>query len=172
MVFRSNEQKNINAIKLSFETLFSEQSDAIYRLCLYKTSNRDTAQDLTQEAFLRLWKTMLGQQAVEKPKQYLYQIARNLIIDYYKKMKSVSLDQLQADGFDPKEEKIDTGLPAELSLLRNAINSLEEDYKEVIYMRFVEGMEIPEIADTLDVSENLISVRINRGKKKLKSIFS
>ena len=73
-----------------FEALFHEFSDVIYRLCLYKTSNESVAHDLTQETFLRLWKSMSSDKNIEKPKQYIYQIARNLIVDYYKSKKSVS----------------------------------------------------------------------------------
>lgn len=158
-------------MKQAFESLFAEYSDVIYRLCLFKTSNQDVAADLTQECFLRLWKTMQGETQIEKPKQYLYQIARNLIIDHYKKMKSLSLDTLQEDGFDPKAEDSEPGLPTEIVLLRNAIEALEEDYREVVYMRYIEDMGVQEIAEVLNVSPNLVSVRINRGKKKLQEIF-
>lgn len=157
--------------KLAFEALFAEYSDTIYRLCLYKTSDQNTAADLTQETFLRLWKVMGGENRVEKPKQYLYQIARNLIIDHYKKMKPLSLDTLQDEGFDPKSEDPQPGLPTEIALLRNAIESLEDDYREVVYLRFVEDLEIMEIASLLNISANLVSVRINRGKKKLQELF-
>lgn len=161
-----------NDTKAAFEALFAEYSDVIYRLCLYKTSDQNVAADLTQECFLRLWRSMTAPQStVEKPKQYLYQIARNLIIDHYKKMKSLSLDKLEQDGFDPKDDKLDITLESEVALLRNAIEALDEDYREVIYLRFVEDMGVGEIAEALGVSPNLVSVRINRGKKKLQEAF-
>lgn len=159
--------------KAQFEAIFAEYSDVVYRFCLYKTSDIQVANDLTQDTFLRLWKVIQGGVDVEKPKQYVYQIARNLVIDYYKKAKAVSLDSLQEQGFDAK----DTGgkgadLLSELVLLREAIEKLEQDYREVIYMRFVEEMGVDEIADALGVSANLVSVRINRGKKKLQELFT
>lgn len=161
-------------MKADFEKLFEEYSDVIFRFCLYKTSDRQTAHDLTQDTFLRLWKAMnSGGQAIEKPKQYLYQIARNLVIDHYKKTKSVSLDALQEEGYDPQETSVSSAdLLAEISLLKKAIEDLEADYREVIYMRFVEGLGIEEIAETLNISTNLVSVRINRGRKKLQALFT
>lgn len=159
--------------KADFEKLFEAYSDVIYRFCLYKTSDKEVAYDLTQDTFVRLWKVMESDKEVEKPKQYIYQIARNLVIDHYKKSKSVSLDALQEQGFDAKDsEEKDAVVLSEMSLMRDAIEKLEEDYREVIYMRFVEEMSVDEIAKILDISTNLVSVRINRGKKKLQGVFT
>jgi RNA polymerase sigma-70 factor (ECF subfamily) len=160
-------------MKAEFEKLFALYSDVIFRFCLYKTSDRQVAHDLTQDTFLRLWKAMnSADQKIEKPKQYLYQIARNLVIDHYKKAKAVSLDMLQEDGFDPKETKMQSAdTMSEIGILRKAIEDLEADYREVVYMRFVEGLGIEEIAETLNISTNLVSVRINRGRKKLQTLF-
>jgi len=150
-----------------FERLFHELSDSIYRLCLYKTSDPAIAENLTQETFLRLWKSMVSGTEVEQPKFYLYQIARNLIIDHYRLSKSFSLDELVEEGFDPPGKEDTPDHLAELALLRRTIESLQEEYRDVVYLRFVEGLPVQEIAKILQISENLASVRINRGKKKL-----
>jgi len=108
---------------------------------------------------------------VEKPKQYIYQIARNLIIDYYKRKKTVSLDQLQDKGFDPVASESSAELLTEVSLLKDVIESLEEEFRDVIYMRYIEEMKVKHIAEILGISENLASVRISRGKKMLREKF-
>lgn len=166
------DKKTSTGHKTKFEGLFAEYADVIYRFCLYKTSDAQVAHDLTQDTFLRLWKAMNGQGDIEKPKQYIYQIARNLVIDHYKKMKSLSLDRLQEDGFEPREIAASSDLLTEIALLREAIEKLEADYREVVYMRFVEGLGVDEIAEALGISANLVSVRVNRGKKKLQSLFT
>lgn len=166
------QQKQIADIKTAFEALFGEYSDVVYRFCLYKTSDKQIAHDLTQDTFMRLWKAMQSGKNIEKPKQYIYQIARNLVIDHYKKAKDVSLDNLQESGYDPKDTGVGTDFMAEVSILRQAIDKLEEDYREVIYMRFIEGMGIEDIAEAMNISANLVSVRINRGKKKLQTVFT
>jgi len=163
---------NFNELKSTFESIFTEYSDVIYRFCLYKTSDKNVAYDLTQDTFLRLWKAMLSGAEVEKPKQYVYQIARNLVIDYYKKAKAVSLDALEEEGFEPRETSVGAEIQSELILLREAIDKLEQDYREILYMRFIEDMGVNEIAETLGLSPNLVSVRINRGKKKLRELFA
>lgn len=165
-------QKQTADTKVVFEALFSEYSDMVYRFCLYKTSDKQAAHDLTQDTFMRLWKVMSASKAIEKPKQYIYQIARNLVIDHYKKAKDLSLENLQEVGFDPKDDGQRTDFLAEVVILRQAIDKLEEEYREIIYMRFIEGMGIEDIAEAMDISANLVSVRINRGKKKLQAIFT
>ena len=165
-------QKQSADVKLDFEALFGEYSDVVYRFCLYKTSDKQVAYDLTQDTFLRLWKVMCRGKTIEKPKQYIYQIARNLVIDHYKKTKDLSLDNLQEAGYDPKDTGVGTDFLAEVAILRQAIDRLEEDYREIIYLRFIEGMGIEDIAEAMNISANLVSVRINRGKKKLQTIFT
>lgn len=157
--------------KNDFETLFQEYSDVIYRLCLYKTSNESVAHDLTQETFLRLWKSMSSDKDIEKPKQYIYQIARNLIVDYYKRKKALSLELLEESGFEPKSEDSGQEVLAEVSILKDAIEELDQDFRDVIYFKFVEDMKVQDIAEMLGISENLASVRINRGKEKLRLKF-
>ena len=157
--------------KAAFESLFNEYADVVYRLCLYKVSNKAVAEDLTQETFLRLWKMMSGGANIDKPKSYIFQIARNLIIDHYKSAKSLSLDSLQEDGFDPKSEEVAVDTLSDISLLRKTIESLEADYQEVVYLRYVEGYRVKEIAEMLDISENLAAVRINRAVNKLREKF-
>lgn len=159
-------------LRAAFENIFQEYSDVIYRLCVYKTGSRDAAYDLTQETFLRLWKVVSSGKQIEKPKQYLYQIARNLLADHYQAQRLVSLDELHEDGFDPKAEEGSPELGAEVSVLKAAIDSLEEDFREVMYLRFVEEMKTKDIAEMLGISENLVSVRLNRGKKKLQEKFA
>lgn len=158
--------------KVLFESLFSEYVDVVYRLCLYKISDQAVAEDLTQETFTRLWKMMCNGSRIDKPKSYIFQIARNLIIDHYKSQKTLSLDALQEDGFDPKDKSIGPEVESDISLLKDSIESLETDYREAVYLRYVEGYKVKEIAEILDVSENLAAVRLNRGMNKLREKFT
>ena len=165
-----NNQEQNNHKKL-FEELFQEYFDVIYRLCLYKTSNQEVAHDLTQETFLRVWKTISNGKHLDSPKSYIYQITRNLIVDYYKSHKVISLDLLMEKGFDVRSGMISSEIISEISILKRQIESLEKEFREVIYLRFIEDLGVQEIAQTLGISENLVSVRINRGKKKLQEKF-
>lgn len=165
------EDDNKNMKKKEFEALFKEYFDVVYRLSIYKTGDESVAKNIAQECFLRLWKSILNGKNIKKPKSYIYQIARNLIVDHYKENRSLSLDQFKEEGFDAESSDSSPELKTEISILKEVIDSLEEDFREVIYMRLVEGMRVKDIADMLNISENLVSVRINRGKKKIKDHF-
>ena len=114
---------------------------------------------------------MSSDKNIEKPKQYIYQIARNLIVDYYKSKKSVSLEILEEAGFEPKSEENNQEILAEVSILKDAIEELDQDFRDVIYLKFIEDMRVQDIAEMLGISENLASVRISRGKEKLRLKF-
>lgn len=165
------EQNEFSESKKKFERMFFDFSDVVYRLCLYKTGSPITAEDLTQDVFLRLWKSVSSGKIIDQPKSYIYQIARNLIVDYYQSKKTVSLDGLMDEGFESVSGEASPETLSEISMLRKTIESLEDDYREVIYLKFVEGLGVKEIGEIIGVSENLVSVRINRGKKKLEELL-
>lgn len=165
-------QENIQDL---FKKIYEEHSDSIFRFCLIRTSNREQALDLTQETFLRLWQTLEKQDEVSNYRAFLFTIARHLIIDWYRKKKSISLDKMVDDEdmpYDPPDEKTldNTELGAEGRYLINKINELPPTYKDSVYLRFVENLTPIEISSILNLSVNAVSVRINRGLEELRKI--
>ena len=79
-----------NLIK-KFELIYRDKSDNIFRFCLIKVSDRDQALDITQETFLRLWQSLQSKEEIRNEKAFLFTIARRLIIDWYRKKKSLSI---------------------------------------------------------------------------------
>lgn len=159
-------------IKKQFENIYTEQADAIYRFCLYKTSNKQQAEDLAQEAFVRLWNSMSEEKDIDNLKAFLYQITRNLIVDFYRKKKALSLDGLQEQGFEPSNidhEQIEN--KSEISIVVKVIEKLDEKYRDVVYLKLVEDMDITEIAKTLKITNNNATVRFHRGMKYLKLLI-
>ena len=88
---------------LKFQKIYETESDAIFRFCLTRVSNRDQALDITQETFLRLWKTLNQDEKVLNNRAFLFTIAHRLIIDWYRKKKSLSLDRM----INNKEREVD-----------------------------------------------------------------
>jgi len=164
------EEANQN-LNISFSKSYEEFSDAIFRYCLYQTSNREKALDLTQDTFIKTWEYISQGNKVDNLRAFLYKVAGNLIIDYRRKKKSDSLDQMTESGFDLKDttnemEKTENIFEKDLAL--KVIEQLEEKYKDVLILRFVEDMSVKEIAKIMHQNENNISVRIHRGIQKLK----
>jgi len=164
-----------NNITDTFKKTYEEYSDSIFRFSLTRVSDREQALDITQETFLRLWKTMSEKKPIKNSQAFLFTIAKHLIIDWYRKKKSISLDQMIENEnipFDVPDESsfkvIELGI--EGKNLLSKINDLPPIYRDSIYLRLVEDLPPKEISEILNVSVNVISVRINRGLEELKKI--
>lgn len=156
-----------------FLKVYEAQNDAIFRYCYFRVYSREKARDLTQEAFIKAWAYIKEGKEVENLKAFIYRVANNLIIDDVRKKKETSLDALAENGFDPsigttasEEQRID-GI-----ILIETLQHLDEEYRDVVYMRYIENLQPREIAEILNESVNAISVRIHRGLKKLKKILN
>lgn len=168
-----NIETPIHNTEHTFLLWYQSHSDGIFRFCFLKTSNRDVALDITQETFTKMWE-YIGQKndPIREPKALLYRIATNLIIDYYRKKKSDSLDAMTEYGFDIATDLMNPEKTAEIKELHSKLSKLEDKYKDILIMRFVEDMSIEEIAEVYDQHPNTISVRIHRAVEKLKSIYT
>ena len=159
----------------TFKKIYEDESDAIFRFCLVRVSNRDQALDITQETFLRLWKNLQEAKEISNNKAFLFTIAHNLIIDWYRKKKSISLegitenDEEQFDLID-KNTTNHMELGAEGRYVLDKINELTPNHRTPVYLRFVEDLSPREIGKILQISTNAASVRINRGLEELRKI--
>jgi len=157
-----------------FSEVYENESDAIFRFCLVRVSNREQALDITQETFLRLWQSLRGNKEIQNNRAFLFTIANHLIIDWYRKKKSMSLEgMMYRDGeleYDPVDEStVDgLGLEAEGRYLLRAISKLAPNHKDPVYLRFVEDLTPGEIGKILWISANAASVRITRGLEELR----
>jgi len=160
-----------------FESVYALESDAIFRFCLVRVSNRETALDITQETFMRFWQSLQKDKDILSNRAFIFTIAHRLIIDWYRKKKSLSLDKMteNEDGtnYDVEdkmstEEKLES--KAEGRFLIEKINELPPSYRHPLYLRFVEDLSPGEIGEIMGISVNAASVRINRGLEELRKI--
>jgi RNA polymerase sigma-70 factor (ECF subfamily) len=149
---------------------YESYNDAIFRYCLFETSNREVALDLTQDTFVKVWQYLQGGNTIENMRAFLYRVAGNLVIDYRRKKKATSLDALLDDGYDiGHDEKSRTIDAIDGRKVMEIMNEIPEKYRDVIIMRYVEDLSIKEIAEVTGETENNISVRIHRGLEKVRS---
>lgn len=155
-----------------FQQVYQAESDAVFRFCLLRTSNHDLALDLTQDTFMRFWDTLCKDKKIKNCRAFLFAVARNLVIDWYRKKKSVSLESLLIEGSEDKNELLSSAagieIEAEAKYLVRRINALDETYRDAVYLRCVEGLKPKEIAEVIGESANVVSVRINRGLRILR----
>ncbi len=168
---------SIDDDKKRFTDIYNRESDSLFRFCLLRVSEREKALDLTQETFSRLWSSIASGKKVNHPKALLYRVARNLIIDWYRRIKPVSLESLSgADEdmeFDPPDQRatIEIEVGAESKRVLSMLGKIESQYQEVIYLRYVEDLSPKDIAEILKINTNTVSVRITRGMEALRKVI-
>ena len=164
-----------NSTKERFENLYQTESDAVFRYCLYRVSDYNQALDLTQTVFMRYWDALSQGREILNDRAFIFMIARNLIIDFYRKKKSLSLDSILEENEDQMfmaddVNELDAEISSEARFILGKISELEPIHQQVIYLRYVEDMRPHEIAEVLEVSSNVVSVRIVRGLEKLREL--
>ncbi|MES3005486.1 MAG: RNA polymerase sigma factor [Patescibacteria group bacterium] len=165
--------EEINNQKDRFSKIYEEHADAVFRFASYKLSDREKAKDIVQESFVKLWEYMSSDETVDNPKALLFRIASNSIVDNYRKHKDISLDVLTSDGFDPADhsqaERIVEQSEGKIAL--KLLNKLEEPLRDLLLMRYVDGLSVKEIAEIQKERENTVSVRLHRAMKELRELF-
>lgn len=136
-----------------------EEYDKIYRYCYFKVRRRETAEDITQEAFLRFLES--GCVNTGKNLHYLYTIARNLCMDEFRRRKTEALDEEAADSFS--EDSMIENLS-----VRIALSQLEETDRELLLLRYVNEAPIAVIGRLYGISRFAVYRRVLQAVKNLK----
>ena len=159
-----------------FLTAFDEYGDALFRHAFLRLSDRERAIDIVHDTFTKVWSYIRQGYEIENFRPFLYKVLNNLIIDEYRKIKESSLDAiLETDGVDEGafaelSESTVESLAATLDGKKAfaALETLPEQYREVLILRFVDGLGPKEIAALIEDTENAVSVRLHRGLKLLR----
>lgn len=161
------------AFEKEFLEAYDLYADAIFRHCSYRLLDRERGSDLMQDTFMRAWEYLAKGQKVDNMRAFLYRVANNLIVDYVRKKKEMSLEKMmEDDGFEPgKDSTPDLHRKLEKDRIIGALAHLEETYREVLVLRYIDELPPADIAELLGVSANVVSVRIHRGLKQLRSIL-
>ncbi|PIP87074.1 hypothetical protein COW81_02180 [Candidatus Campbellbacteria bacterium CG22_combo_CG10-13_8_21_14_all_36_13] len=138
----------------------------------YKINNHATSDDLVQNTFLKTWKYLIKDGKIEIMKAFLYHILNQLIIDEYRKRKTVSLDVLLEKGYtqstDPTK-RIFNVFDGKAAVL--LIKQLPKKYQIIIKMRYIQDLSIKEISVITGQSKNTVTVQAHRGLEKLKILY-
>jgi RNA polymerase sigma-70 factor (ECF subfamily) len=167
---------HLQKAQIIFEKAYAENTDALFRFAYYRVSDREQALDIVGDAFVRFWE-VLAKEEVAEPRAFLFKITRNLIIDWYRKKKSIQVQDFGEAAGEEAENFMDMfagNLPGvdvllEAKMIIEKIRTLDPIYREAVYFRYVEELSPKEISEITGEPTNLISVRINRGLKLLKA---
>ena len=137
------------------------QYDKIYRYCYFKLFDKQLAQDITQETFLRFYRHEVS---IKKNQElpYLYTIAKNLCIDAFRKKPVESLDVIAEDAaYDPTEQWIND------FTLKTIIAKLPQDEQDILYLRYASELSIVSISKIIGLSRFVIQRKILKTLKWL-----
>jgi RNA polymerase sigma-70 factor (ECF subfamily) len=150
-------------IENTFNELYEANADAIFRLCLFKTSNREVALDLSQDIFTKTWDYLQKGNQVDNLRAFLFTVARNRIKDYYKKRKTPTLSNAGIENeADLVISELDSSSLAEVNDLLKLLGTLPDDHAELLQLRYVEGLSIEEMAIIFQTRPNTLAVKIHR----------
>jgi len=158
--------------KKKFGKIYDCYVGKIYRFISLKVGSSEIAEDLASETFLRGWKAFeKDSDSIENPQAFLYQVARNLLADFYrdkKNMPSVSAERVQIEDPRPNmEEK--AKLDSDMGVIRQALLTLKDDYQNVVIWHYLDDLPIQEVAKLLGKSEKTTRVTLHRALKSLKT---
>ena len=163
----------------AFERLMEPLEQLVWRVCWHYTGNREAAEDCGQEAMIRIWRNLANYRGDCALESWVYRIAANCCMDWLRKKKrdrSVSMEPLAEQGFDPADEAPGTEEQAvakdERQRLREAVALLPDDQREALVLTQLERVSNEETAKVLGVSEGTVKSRVNRAKARLKEILS
>jgi len=154
--------------KDAFSLLYKQHLSPIYRFIFLKIGVKEVSEDLTSQVFLQAWRNIRKFKIGKSPfSSWLYQIARNLVIDFYRTYrKSYSLEEVAIENKDDIEEKID--LEDKRKIMMGALKELSEIHQTVLILRFIEELSDAEIAKIIGKKEGAVRVIQHRAIKMLK----
>jgi RNA polymerase sigma-70 factor (ECF subfamily) len=164
----------------AWEELIKTHSRRVYAICYRFTNSDNESQDLTQEVFLRVFRSLGSFRAGEGCfTVWLTRLTRNLLVDHYRRTKR---DRL-TDGIDDKLSVLEErtaqvsrtdGLLAGREageLLQAALQKLSPELREAVILRDLQELEYREIATVLNVPEGTVKSRLNRGRAELAKVL-
>lgn len=154
-----------------FSRLYDQNIDQIYRFIYFRVGSEETAQDICAETFTRGWDAFKEKHdQIDNPRAFLYRIAHNLVADHHKdrtKTEFVSFENVSLSDPDTDIEEM-SEINSDFNNIKKALESINGDYKEIIVMHYLNDLQIPEIAKSLDKSEGAVRVQLHRAIKALK----
>ena len=155
---------------MDIEKIYRIYFDDLYRFLLYLCKNKEIAQDICSESFLRSMKNIENIED-SKIKSYLFQIGKNTYYNYYNKNKKIYLTD-KIEDFDKELESFEKVIlkKENLSDLDRAINSLDLPYKDIVKLR-LNDLSFKEIGEIYKKDQNWACVVFYRAKEKLKILL-
>jgi RNA polymerase sigma-70 factor (ECF subfamily) len=172
----------------AWEELVQQYHRRIYNICYRFTGSGDDAEDLAQEVFIKMYRTLNTYEASKGAfTTWMTTMTRNLLVDHFRKTKlerlSESLDTAANEDSDtlPLSEQLADHAPSpdarvlgreKQAMVQAALQKLSPELRETVILRDLQDMDYREIAEVLKVPEGTVKSRINRGRTELARLLS
>lgn len=156
----------------AFRHLYDLYFDRIYSFIFFRIHHKEVAEDLTEDVFIKSWTRISSVQA-ESFGGWLYSIARNTLIDHYRKQKdTVDLSEIEDLIESPQNVVDETDLQLNQKILLDLIRKLTPEQQIIMKLKFLEGMENEEISEMISKSEGSIRVVQHRAIQRLQELMA
>lgn len=164
--------------KSAFEELVDLFQEAIFRMVYYRTRSRMDAEDLTQEIFIKAFENLSKLRDLERFRTWLFRMAINRVRDFYRKKRVLAFFRTVEDDTDADLADVEIqDDPGALDYIirqefwqqvKSFSNMLSRLEREVFFLRFMDHLNLREIAQVMDKSESTVKTHLYRGLKKFK----
>lgn len=166
----------------AFEELITEYKKIAYNIALRILKNKEDAEDISQEALIKVFRSINQFNMMSSFKTWLYRIVVNTCLDFKRTQKAlvISVDQPIQSGHNeffvdiqddrPSPEEIAQSKQTQ-KVIVDTIDKLEEDFRNVIILRDINGFSYEEISEILSCNIGTVKSRISRGRQRLKEML-
>lgn len=163
-----------------FQTFYQENIHLIYRYIYSKVGNREEAEDLTSQTFIKAMRSLDRERSPLSVQKWLFQIARTTVADYWRaryRISLSSLDELLEAGWEGPSDENDedaplsrAGEPSSSERVQQILSALSNNYREVLTCRFLLNLSIKETASRMGLTEANVKVLQFRALKRAADI--
>lgn len=178
---KESDSQNVNMLTKSdrklFELMYGKHKDAIYYYVLKRINSVELAEDFTADTFVKLYDNpdILRNRDANGVKAWLYTVARNMLIDHYRKNSKKDIIEFEDEVFEIFNSKDGEYLKEVIhdedvkSLHKSIDRTLTSAEKEMVMLRFKDELQFSEIAEIVDKTEAAVKMAVYRALEKLKS---
>lgn len=155
-----------------FEAAYEAHAAPIYRFLYWRTRDAALSEDLTSSVFEKAWRSRSSFHGGSR-RAWLQRIARNLLIDHWRRQKPLYSDDIESlpEAETTPDASADVDRALMITRLRQAVDELPPRMRQVVQLRFIEGMSARQTGRRLEISENNVRIIQYRALKKLRVII-
>ncbi len=148
------------------EKLITDNYESIYKYCYYHLNQRQAAEDITQEVFLKFLNNLDNYRDYGKIRNYLYVIAGNLIRNYFRKPKETCVEELR-DFEETAPDHADDIL--DRLMVMDALSTLEKTEKDIVILRYYQELRLRDISRILGIPASTVRYKLKIAEKQLRN---